>query len=117
MTYECRVNGTSGGATVWQGTAFDCPTNEITLLHNRFTSIGDFGVCNDGTIVAMSLNVSNNQYTSQLNVTISVGIIGKSIICINDNISHSIVIGSTTILATRGKLHILFATILRLLLL
>ena len=59
LTYECTVVGEPSGATIWRGTAFDCPIGEIALLHNRFAE-GTFGVCNGGDIVAKSLSVDGN---------------------------------------------------------
>ena len=93
LTFECSVlitvNATeiSGRSLVWQGTTFDCPSeNEITLLISRV----DVHSCNNGTIVGWNVvkpNNSNiNTYTSRLNVTISSdNIIGKTITCDYDN--------------------------------
>ena len=64
-----------GGVTVWNGTALECISNEIVLLHRRFNSAygayGAYGVCNNGSIVGQSLRVEHNFYTSQLNVTLT----------------------------------------------
>ena len=74
--------------TVWQGSAFDCPgSNEITLLHNRFTSQeGAYGECNNGDIVAKSLGVEGDLYTSQLSVRVSAATTGKNIECLRDSV-------------------------------
>ena len=104
MTYECTVKGDAGGATVWQGTAFDCRSNEIALLHSRYTSLdsGTFGVCNNGAIVAKSTGVENNCYTSQLTISkLSVDIIGESTVCIYDGTMTN-EIGSAFIITTTG---------------
>ena len=87
LTYECTVVG--GSSTVWTGNAFICPSNEITLLHSHFESITH--LCNNGSIVGRSLAVEGNNYTSQLKVTVTPDIAGKTIMCISDN-------GTTTML-------------------
>ena len=86
--------GTLGGATVWRGTAFDCSLYEITLLHSRFAD-GTFGVCNDGDIVARSLSVEGNNYTSQLSVNVTSNIAGKTIDCVDDDTSNTTIRLST----------------------
>ena len=83
-----------GSSTVWTGSAFNClhRNNEITLLHNRFKSAyGTNNSCNNGAIVGQSLFVEGNNYTSQLNVTVTPEIAGKTVMCISDN-------GTTTML-------------------
>ena len=92
LTYDCTVVG--GGLTVWKGNAFICPSNndEIALLHRRFESEnGTNNSCTNGAIVGKSLAVEGNNYTSQLNVTITPETAGKTIMCIGDN-------GTTTML-------------------
>ena len=86
LTYECTVKG--GVATVWNGDAFDCASsdNAITFLHLRFMSEDKPATCNNGTIVGQTLRIENNSYTSQVNVTVSPKLTGKSIKCIQDNL-------------------------------
>ena len=81
--------GRPNDMTVWHGTSFDCQrTNEITLLHSRFTSQGGaYGECNNGEIVAKSLRVESDLYTSQLSVTASATTTGKNITCAHENVS------------------------------
>ena len=86
LTYECTVMG--AGTTVWAGNAFNCPSydNEISLLHSRFMSDNVYyHTCNNGAIVARSLSVDGNNYTSQLNVTVTPETIGKTIECHYDD--------------------------------
>ena len=73
ITYECTVMGRPGGATVWTGTTFECPGNEITLLHHRFSSDNGpaIGECNDGAIRGRSIRVNGSLYTSQLTITVT----------------------------------------------
>ena len=88
LTYECTIMGGHGlgGATVWTGTALNCPSDEIVLLHQRFTDPGGaIRSCNNGATVAQSLSVQDNRfYTSQLNITIVPNVTGKSIMCFYD---------------------------------
>ena len=79
ITYECTIKGGINGATVWHGSAFNCSGNDINILHS---SIGSgIGTCNNGAIVAQMLRATDGFYTSQLNVTISSDMIGKSVGC------------------------------------
>ena len=85
LTTEYAIMGS--GATVWQGTAFQCEdsSNEIYLLHNRFgTSYNYIQTCNNGAIVARALGVVNNSYISQLNVTVSLGLNNTTVVCLHD---------------------------------
>ena len=76
------MHGSTHGITIWNGGAFsDCLQNEITLLHSCFTSTGDFGLCNNGTIVARNLGVQGNNFTSQFNIILTPDIAGKTIMC------------------------------------
>ena len=101
LPYKCTVMGR--GVTIWLGTAFNCSSSnhEITLLHNRFSSPeGDYGSCNNGAIVGQSLGIEGNNYTSQLNVTITPDTAGMTIMCVyynyyNENIQLSIIIPTT----------------------
>lgn len=94
LTYECTVTG--GHATVWTGSAFDCPSagNDITLLHSHFMHKGS---CNNGTIMARSLSVKGNNYTSQFNVTVASDMAGKTIECLKSNGTHDILLLSFVI--------------------
>ena len=85
LTYECTVMGGPGGATVWTGTALNCPNDEIVLLHRRFTDL-DRAIrsCNNGATVVQSLAIQDNLYTSQLTVTIVPNVAGKSFMCFYD---------------------------------
>ena len=87
LTYECTVLGGSRGATIWTGSALtDCPSNEIVLLHRHFTDSGGIiGSCNNGAAVAQSLNVQNNLYTSQFNITITLDTTEKTVMCFYDD--------------------------------
>ena len=64
--------------TFWSGTAFKCQysSNAIILLHSQFNS--SHVTCNDGTIIAKSISLEGNNYTSQLNITVTPDIVGKT---------------------------------------
>ena len=84
-------------STFWSGSAFDCASNEIILLHalykNNSTHARARGECNNGAIVAQIVRVKNDTYVSQLNVTVSDSVIGETIECFYDN--------NTTIMSQR----------------
>ena len=86
LTYRCTVQGSPNGATIWSGTAFSgCPQDDILLQHRQFTPTGGTtGSCNNGVIVGRSLDEQGNNYTSQLNVTITPETAGKTIMCSYD---------------------------------
>jgi hypothetical protein len=101
LTYQCTVVGR--GLTVWIGNAFICPSNnnEIALLHRRFESEnGTSNSCNNGAIVGRSLAVEGNNYTSQLNVTITPETAGTTVECISDNGTTTMLIFSLLIPST-----------------
>ena len=93
--------GGPGQATFWTGTAFNCISkhNEISLGHGRFLSAA--GECNKGAIVARSVSVQNSLYTSQLNVTVTPDIAGKTIMCLRDNL-YNITLHLPTVIPTAG---------------
>ena len=99
LTYGCTVPG--GALTIWTGSALHCPltANEIVLLHNRFLydGNGQLSYCNNRAIVARILSVEENNYTSQLNVTITPDTTRSTIKCIHDNWTHDIVIFTSII--------------------
>ena len=100
VTYECTVCGENDTITVWEESALQCPTGEITLTNRNFETTGAFRACNNGRIVAHGLSVENGCYTSQLNITFDAGLQGSSIACSVDNGTHSREIGCDTILTT-----------------
>ena len=103
LTYECTVMGEPTGATVWSGSALNCSYHiEIVLLHSHFSSTyGTLRVCNNGATVGRSLSVEGNNYTSQLNVTVTPDTTGKTIACLYDN-GWSLAIQFSTVLPTTG---------------
>ena len=98
LSYECTVKGGPGQATVWSGTAIDCPSsnNKIILIHT-FAAEGTYHTCNNGAIVARSLLIEDTNYTSKLNVTLTSETMGKTIKFLHDNGSISTTLFSLVI--------------------
>ena len=90
-----------GGTTIWSGSASKyC---EISLIHIRFGT-GAYGTCNNGAIVARSLSVEGNNYTSYLNVTVTPDTAGKTIECASDNGTYIKSLFTSTIPIVTGLL-------------
>ena len=103
LVYECTVaTGGRGQLTVWKGTAFDCPSdaNSIILSHSDDSDSVTIKQCNNGLIMANLVNENNGYYISQLNITVSSGLIGLTVECFHDDGRDEILIGNTTILFT-----------------
>lgn len=100
VTYTCTAVG--GIATVWRGSAFrDCPNNMIILRHSSFMrDEGAFGVCNDGRVIGHDLNVTGNNYISQLQVVYSADLEGRTVECAFDNRTAVNVLGTLHISMT-----------------
>ena len=86
MDYTCTVVDSGGtGSTVWTGTAFDCdrsPRNTIALFSQDFEpGQGAMGDCSNGALVARSIGVSGDEYTSVLTVNVSRSFDGQTVIC------------------------------------
>ena len=86
------------GLTIWRGTAFNCLSGEIVLLHNQFTSDSDEGVsthdeCNNGSIQGYSVRAENGCFISQLSVVMTSDLIGKSIECAHYDLYNTTTIG------------------------
>ena len=86
MTYQCTVcdDDRYPGATTWTGSLFDCG-NGITLRHSRFES-GTVGECNNGEVIARSIEVMDTVkgsrcYVSQLNFIASRDHNNETIMC------------------------------------
>ena len=93
--------GRSGESMLWRGSAFDCRDNDISLIHSRFESGLAVGECNNGSIKGQGIRVEGSCYTAQLNITVSSDMIGKTIECVHDNSTETI-IGTLTV-ATVGE--------------
>lgn len=108
VVYDCTVNGSETIATVWKGSALDCPENGnvITLLHSQYSD-KTFGVCNNRTIVAQGVPPSansNGTFTSRLSVIVSSSLDGKSIVCGEDNGVETKILQNDTLRLTTGLL-------------
>ena len=106
LTIECTIMG--GGATVWQGTAFQCDSNNqnfISLRHSQFLkSFKPEGDCNNGAIVARALGVVNGSYISELNVTASLELNNTTVECAHSyNLTETLVRSIQIIVLTSKK--------------
>ena len=109
MIFTCSIVG--GGNTIWNGTAFNCPSsnsvsnNQIFLRHSAFAMMAS-GMCNDGDIVgeAVSADLEIPRYTSRLNITVNSDVVGRNISCIYDDTTRTMesLIGTATIELTSG---------------
>ncbi len=99
LMFVCSVEDSSHfAATVWSGTAFNCPSemsitnNRIYLAHLQFTSSA-YGSCNGGALSAEGVGVNNSLYTSTL--TVMPGSLeapnGKTLVC---SLSGATIFGS-----------------------
>ena len=101
--------GNFRGATVWTGSALNCPSDEIVLTHRSFTRNnlhGKMRTCNNGSTVAQSLFVRNNLYISQLNITVTQNAVGKTITCIYDDREDGTVNQSQFSIQIRGIIRV-----------
>lgn len=106
LILDCLVH--DGVATLWQGSTFDCASNQIILTHDRFSRQQNQagGECNDGKIVAYIIGEFNGSYISRLNVTVTEDMNNKTIECaaeLLNGVSNSSV--STVTVAT-GILYV-----------
>ena len=100
VLYECTVCG--GLATVWEGSAFQCLSGEITLTHSDFGTPNAFGVCNGGALIGRGLSVDNGCYISRLNVTFSAQLQGTTVSCSVDDGRIATKIASTVLNTSTG---------------
>ena len=105
LTFKCTASDSGRGFTVWSGSAFSCSgtANDIHLRHSQFSSGGAFGSCNDGNIMARSVEVANNCFTSQLTVQVSTTLNNTTIKCSHDSANGSRIVGISTINVVTGK--------------
>ena len=93
---------------MWQGSAFDCAREEILLRHSQFHLGTAIGQCNDGAIIGRGIQDTESGFTSQLNVTFTSNLNGKTVECIYDNGTTNI-IGNTTFNINTGRLFCLIS--------
>ena len=97
ITYECTAVG--GITTLWSGTAFIDSMNrsscEINLRHNTSPFTCAKGQCN--RIFAIGVEMVNNHFTSQLNVTLSAELVGKTVECSVTTLNDAALIGNDTL--------------------
>ena len=112
LVLECSVQG--GVATEWHGSAFDCISNSIILLHGRFSNQQPTGgECNDGKIVAHIIGEFNNTYISQLTVNVTEDMNNKTIECAADTGNGALSsFGASTITVATGIIIIVLLFVL-----
>ena len=105
LTTECAIMGV--GATVWQGTAFQCVSrsNEIILRHSQLGgSHNCIRTCNNGAIASQALGIVNNSYVSQLNVTVSPELNNTTVECWHShNLTDTVIKQIQIIVLAAGK--------------
>jgi hypothetical protein len=102
LTYECTVMGEAASATVWTGSALVNDCDDIILLHDSRSYNGSGIYCNNGTIVARILYAEGNNYTSQLNITVTPDTVGKNIRCFYVNVPQTMLVFSSIIPTITG---------------
>ena len=106
LVYECIVDGTETTvATVWSGTAFNCPStaDQISLRHSEFENGSAVGVCSNGAmIMARGISGANDTFISRLTIIFdtSLQLVGTTIQCANDDGRNNHIIGNHTITIT-----------------
>ena len=110
LRLECTVVGGAGvSVTVWRGSTFECPNNEIQLALRHFRG-GISGDCNNGRIIGRSINTTSDsdgiKYISQLIIQIDVNdtLEGRTVECLHDNFTQEVLVGAYTISYIRGTL-------------
>ena len=88
ISFSCVAH--AGHSTIWQGSAFQCTGNRISLLHHISN---DADSCNGGEIHGQltSVDATSNIYTSVLNITARVELNNETVECLYDdgyNIVH-----------------------------
>ena len=96
MVYECVTEGP--GSTRWNGSAFNCTSGQIRLRHSQFDSGEATGECNKGNITARGIRRNNMMYTSELYITMSHSLMGKTIQCLYHNGIYPTEVGVHTIM-------------------
>lgn len=102
LVFTCTAMG--AGVTLWRGTAFNCP--EILLRHSQYASGGSgaSGTCNNGAIAGQGLrNVVNNNFISQLSVTVSTALNRGSVECAYNDGQRTSRIGLSTLTVITGN--------------
>ena len=98
----------TGGATVWRGTAIQCPdlNSRLILRHTNIRTFRDIRGCKNGDIIAQGtrFEVANNSYTSQLNITVDSSMDNSSVECTYNNGTIT-TIGESLIAITKGMVE------------
>ena len=106
LIIQCAITG--GGATVWQGTTFQCHNNNqgvIVLRHSQFLESNNPELrCNNGAIVPRALGVVNGSYISELNVTVSPELNNTTVECRHSyNLTETVIKQIQIVVLATGK--------------
>ena len=109
MTYQCTICDDDrylGSATTWTGSLFDCAGNGVTLRHSQFES-GTVGECNNGEVIARSIEVMNavngsRCYVSQLNFVTNMELNNKTVTCLHVSSTNVTEVGSLSVILITG---------------
>ena len=99
QSYECTVVG--GGFTEWQGSALACESR-LSLRHSQFKYGTAREECNNGAVVVRAIGETDDNFTSQLNLTVSPDMNNKSVECIYNNGTTRTIVGISTLIITTG---------------
>lgn len=108
IIYECTACGK--GATLWNGSLFDCAGDEIILRHSLFgnESGSAIGECNNGAVTAYSTGIesTNNSscYSSQLNISMNSDINNKTVTCVHVDGTKETHINTSTVSFETGMI-------------
>ena len=104
VTYECTIGGNAqAGATVWSGSAFECPTTNnqlITVLPLRNTSHPIIKTCGDITARFFHTEQVQGNYTSELSLHVTAEAVGSTVSCSYDDGISIMLIFSTVVMIT-----------------
>ena len=102
ITYTCVLSSSAPLAviTVWTGTAFQCPTNQISLTQksNGVSSPTTSGPCGSLSAVTTNISTDGTCYTSVLTIPAVQALNGTTVMCSDG--STGAIVGSDTLKIT-----------------
>ena len=97
ITYTCVLSSSAPFAviTLWKGSAFQCPTNQIPLTQRSGGTVLPFTPMFCGSLSAVTTNVTSTCYTSVLTIPAVEALNGTTVVCVDG--SNGAVVGSDTV--------------------
>ena len=90
---------------MWDGSAFNCPLNEILLRHSQFPAGNVRGICNAGDICGHADNRGENDtFISRLIANVTSDLVNKTIACSYDDGSIEHLVNSSVVSLTKGDI-------------